>query len=107
MNRRTLLQYGVPIGAIVIFVGSIIAVASCGEENPSAQDQAVLSAYQQGYLDGYSKGYAEGFTAGSRTNVQSQAAVTVAGACPSCVPLFDLEAVAVPVAGDGAEAGPQ
>lgn len=81
MNRRMLMQYGVPIGAIVIFVGSIVAVATCGETGPGPEEQAVLNAYQQGYIDGYSDGYSEGFSAGSRTRTQPQAATTSSRGC--------------------------
>ncbi len=81
MNRRMLMQYGVPIGAIVIFVASIIAVATCGETGPGSEQQAVLNAYQQGYVDGYSDGYSDGFTAGSRTRTQPQATTTSSRGC--------------------------
>lgn len=82
MNRATLLQYGVPIAAIVIFVGSIVAVASCGETVSGPEEQAVLSAYQQGYVDGYSKGYAEGFAAGSSSSTaQPQVTSTTSRGC--------------------------
>ena len=86
MDRRMLIQYGVPIGAIVIFVASIVAVATCGETGPAAEQEAVLKAYQQGYVDGYSDGYSEGFTAGSQSSTQSQVAPTSTRGCasPSC-----------------------
>lgn len=83
MNRSTLLQYGVPIGAIVIFVASIIAVATCAETGPAAENQAVLNAYQQGYVDGYSDGYSQGFAAGSRSETQPQVTPTSSRGCAS------------------------
>lgn len=86
MNRRMLIQYGIPIGAIIIFVVSIIALATCGEagQGPEQEQEAVLSAYQQGYVDGYSDGYSQGFAAGSRSSVQSQVATTTRQGCSSC-----------------------
>ena len=81
MNRSMLMQYGVPIGAIVIFVGSIIAVATCGETGPAPEEQAALNAYQQGYIDGYSDGYSEGFSAGSSSRNQPQVATTSSRGC--------------------------
>ncbi|MFW6055856.1 MAG: hypothetical protein ACOC9B_00900 [Chloroflexota bacterium] len=81
MNRPMLMQYGVPIGAIVIFVGSIIAVATCGETGPGPEEQAVLNAYQQGYVDGYSDGYSQGFSAGSRSEFQPQVETTTRRGC--------------------------
>ncbi len=80
MNRGMLMQYGVPIGAIVIFVGSIIAVATCGEAGPGSEEQAVRNAYQQGYIDGYSDGYSQGFTA-ARSGTQPQVATTASRGC--------------------------
>jgi hypothetical protein len=84
MNRRTLIQYGIPIGAILIFVVSIIALATCGDTRQNPEQEAVLSAYQHGYVDGYSDGYSEGFAAGSRSNVQSQVAAPSSRGCSSC-----------------------
>lgn len=80
MNRSMLMQYGVPIGAIVIFVGSIIAVATCGEAGPGSEEQAVLNAYQQGYVDGYSDGYSQGFTS-ARSGNQPQVTTTTSRGC--------------------------
>ena len=83
MNRRTLIQYGIPIGAIIIFVASIVALATCGDAGVRPDEEMVVSAYQQGYVDGYSEGYSEGFAAGSRQTAQPQVATTSNRGCSS------------------------
>jgi len=71
MHRKNVLYYIAAAATLVLFIVALIGLASCGDEGnaeATAQDPAVLNAYQQGYLDGYSKGYSAGFFAGMDTD---------------------------------------
>ncbi len=94
MHRKNVLYYIAAAATLVLFIVALIGLASCGDDGnaeATAQDPAVLNAYQQGYLDGYSKGYAAGFAAGMDANTEEETTSSRGCGLPSATAATDSD----------------